>query len=68
MTVLFGITIIGTILYFLISICIPYKEDVEAGVTTEISINTKKVLIILGIIAGVAIIGALLFFVITSNR
>jgi phage shock protein PspC (stress-responsive transcriptional regulator) len=29
MTVLYGLTFIGTLLYFFISICIPFKEDVE---------------------------------------
>jgi phage shock protein PspC (stress-responsive transcriptional regulator) len=32
MTVLYGLTIIGAILYFLIAVCIPIKEDVESGV------------------------------------
>ena len=31
MTVLFGLTLIGTFFYFLISVCIPFREDVESG-------------------------------------
>ena len=30
-TVLFGLTLIGTFFYFLIAVCIPFKEDVESG-------------------------------------
>jgi len=35
MTVLYGLTIIGTIFYFLISICIPYREDMENSIVGE---------------------------------
>ena len=32
MTVFYGFTIIGAILYFLIGMCIPYREDAENGI------------------------------------
>lgn len=32
MTVIYGFTVIGTILYFLIGACIPYKENAEEGI------------------------------------
>ena len=31
MTVLYGLTVIGAIAYFIFSACIPFKEDVESG-------------------------------------
>ena len=31
MTVLYGVTIVGIFFYFLISVCIPFREDVESG-------------------------------------
>lgn len=32
MTVLYGVTMIGAILYFLIGACVPYKENAEEGI------------------------------------
>ena len=41
MTVLYGFTIIGAFLYFLIAACIPTKEDAENGLTEKNSTKLK---------------------------
>lgn len=33
LTVIYGLTIIGALLYFLVSICVPFKEDAENSIT-----------------------------------
>ena len=35
MTVLFGATLLGTFVYFLIAVCIPFREDVESGAIAD---------------------------------
>jgi len=67
MTALYGFTIIGTVFYFLISVCIPYKEDVEGGVVDGNTVNTKKLFTILGIIAGVITVVGILVVVLSSG-
>lgn len=53
-TLLFGVTVLGTILYFLISAFIPVKENVEQGIVKKklYKIRNKKVLF--GLCVGIA--------------
>ena len=52
LTVLFGITILGIIVYFVICLFIPYKEDVEAGIQKKKLYKVKEKKVILGLCAG----------------
>lgn len=51
-TVLFGATVIGTILYFIISAFVPVKENVEQGIQRKKLYKVKKGKVILGLCAG----------------
>ena len=53
-TVLFSATIIGAILYFVVSLFVPVKEDVEQGIKKKKLYKVKKGKVILGLCAGFA--------------
>ncbi len=53
-TVLFSCTIIGVILYFIVSAFIPIKENVEQGITKKKLYKIKEGKVILGLCAGFA--------------
>lgn len=52
MTVLYGLTVIGAILYFLIGACLPFKEDAEKGVTYQKLYRVRRGKDILGLCRG----------------
>lgn len=54
MTIFYGLTIIGTFLYFLISFCIPFKEDAESDIPKKFyTIQRGKV--IMGLCKGISV-------------
>lgn len=53
-TVLFGCTIIGIALYFIVSAFVPVKENVEQGITKKKLYKIKEGKVILGLCAGFA--------------
>ena len=51
-TLIFGATIIGTILYFFVSLFVPIKENVEQGIVKKKLYKIKEGKVILGLCAG----------------
>ena len=41
-TVIFGLTLIGTFFYFLIAVCIPFREDAESGAIADKKFRKAK--------------------------
>lgn len=53
--VLFGASIIGTILYFVVSFFVPVKENVEKGITKKKIYKVKEGKVILGVCKGFSV-------------
>lgn len=52
--VLLGATVIGAILYFIVSAFVPVREDVEQGIEKKKLYKVKKKKLVLGLCAGIA--------------
>ena len=55
MTVFYGLTVIGAILYFLIGACIPYKENAEEGIQRGKFYRNQKGKDITGLCKGLSV-------------